>query len=67
MTKVGTYHGPIPHWVTKVLQEAGHNNENHRDLYLAGLSQYNGFLECMSLTTRGANYHVNLMMQKIHT
>ncbi len=58
----GTYQGPIPYWVENALVNAGHNEPAHYAMYLAGHSQYNKHIDYVSLTQKGRDYHVSLMM-----
>lgn len=59
------WQGPIPDFVEKALEEARHNTEAHRQLYLRGHSCYSPHLECMVLTEAGRDYHVELLLGRL--
>ena len=56
------FQGPVPSNIERALRENNQNTHPHRQLYLSGHSAYNSYLDCMSLTQAGRDYHVKLIM-----
>ena len=59
------FQGPIPLQVDKALDGDGHNTHAHRQLYLSGHSVYNPYIDSMTLTQAGRDYHVQLLLNKL--
>ena len=59
------FQGPIPTHVGKALDGDGHNTHAHRQLYLSGHSVYNPYINSMTLTQAGRDYHINLLLKNL--